>query len=174
VLGRVIEKVSGTGYADYVREHILKPCEIDGMRIAGKRAPNEVRYYDQEGGDPYGINMSRLDSAGGWLATPADIVRFAMHVNGLPTDANILKPETIAVMTTGTMANPHYAKGWEVNQRGSWWHIGDLPGSSSVLLRDSTGYCGAAFMNTRRLKPDIRLTLERMMRDMLQSVSNSS
>jgi CubicO group peptidase (beta-lactamase class C family) len=44
VLGRVIEKVTGTGYADYVRERILKACEIDGMPIAGnsagKRAPN--------------------------------------------------------------------------------------------------------------------------------------
>jgi CubicO group peptidase (beta-lactamase class C family) len=118
LLGRVVERVTGTGYADYVRERILKACEIDAMRIAGnsagKRAPNEVRYYDQEGGDPYGIDVSRLDSAGGWLATPTDIVRFAMHVDGFPADPNILKPETIAVMTTGTPANPHYAKGWEV------------------------------------------------------------
>ena len=178
VLGRVIEKVTGTGYADYVRERILKACEIDGMRIAGngagKRAPNEVRYYDQEGGDPYGINVSRLDSAGGWLATPTDIVRFAMHVDGFSADSNILKPDTLAVMTTGTTANPHYAKGWEVNQRGTWWHIGDLQGCSSVLVRASTGYCWAAFMNTRRMKPDIRLTLDRMMWDMVRSVCGSS
>jgi len=176
VPGRVIEKVTGTGYADYVREGILKRCEIDGMRIAGngagKRAANEVRYYDQEGGDPYGLNVSRLDSAGGWLATPRDMVRFAMHVNGFPADSNILKPETIAVTTTGTTANPHYAKGWEVNQHGRW-HIGDLQGSS-VLACTSTGYCWAAFMNTRRMKPDIRLIFDRTMWDMVRSVSGSS
>ena len=118
--------------------------------------------------------MSRLDSAGGWLATPTDIVRFAMHVDGFPADPNILKPETIAVMTTGTPANPHYAKGWEVNQHGTWWHIGDLQGCSSVLVRASTGYCWATLMNTRRMKPDIRLTLDRMMWDMVRSVSSSS
>jgi CubicO group peptidase (beta-lactamase class C family) len=178
VLGRVIEKVTGVRYADYVREQILKPCEIDGMQIggntAGKHAPDEVRYYDQEGGDPYGMNISRLDSAGGWLATPLEIVRFATHVDGFPSDRNILKPETIRVMTTGSAANPRYAKGWEVNEQGRWWHIGDLPGSSSVLLRTPAGYCAAAFMNTRRMKPDIRLALERAAQDMIRQISNPS
>ncbi len=178
VLGRVIEKVTGVRYADYVREQILKPCEIDGMQIggntAGKHAPDEVRYYDQEGGDPYGMNVSRLDSAGGWLAAPLEIVRFATHVDGFPSDRNILKPETIRVMTTGSAANPRYAKGWEVNEQGRWWHIGDLPGSSSVLLRTPAGYCAAAFMNTRRMKPDIRLALERAAQDMIRQISNPS
>ena len=44
VLGRVIEKVSGTHYADYVREQVLQPCGVTDMRIAGKRTPDEVRY----------------------------------------------------------------------------------------------------------------------------------
>jgi CubicO group peptidase (beta-lactamase class C family) len=178
VLGRVIERVTGVRYADYVREEILRPCGIEAMQIAGntlgKRALDEVRYYDQEGGDPYGMNVSRLDSAGGWLATPLEIVRFAMHVDGYATDPNILKPETITLMTTGTAANPRYAKGWEVNQQGRWWHIGDLPGSSSVLLRTPSGYCSAAFMNTRRMKPDIRLALERVAQDMIRVISNRS
>lgn len=175
VLGRIIEKVTGAHYSDYVSEQVLQPCGIDGMRIAGngagKRASNEVRYYDQEGGDPYGMNVSRLDSAGGWVATPLDIVRFATHVNGFAEDANILKPETIMAMTTGSSVNPHYAKGWEVNQQGHWWHIGDLPGSSSVLSRTAHGYCAAAFMNTRRMNPDIRLVLERTLQEMVRLIN---
>ncbi len=112
------------------------------------------RYYDPgEGSNSYGMDVNRLDSAGGWLATPSEIVRFATRVNGFPGDSNILKPETIKLMTTGTTANPRYAKGWEVNRQGRWWHIGDLPGSSSVLLRTPDGHCAAAFMNTRRMKP---------------------
>jgi CubicO group peptidase (beta-lactamase class C family) len=176
ILGRVIEKVTAVHYADYVREQILKPCGVEEMQIAGntvgKRAPDEVRYYDQEGGDPYGMNVSRLDSAGGWLATPSEIVKFATHVDGFPTDSNILKPETITAMTTGTTANPHYAKGWEINQQGRWWHIGDLPGSSSVLIRTPTGHNAAAFMNTRRMNPDIRIALERAALDMVRQINN--
>jgi CubicO group peptidase (beta-lactamase class C family) len=174
VLGRVIERVSGMGYADYVRRYILQVCGIEGMHIAGnggKRSPDEVRYYDQEGRDPYYINVSRLDAAGGWLATPGDIVQFATRVDGFPTDANILKQDTITMMTTGSEANPHYAKGWEVNGRGTWWHIGDLPGSSAVVMRTPAGYCGAACMNTRRMQPDIRIKLEHMVRDMIRGIT---
>jgi len=177
LLGRVIERVSGTGYGDFVRQHILEACGIDGMRLAGnggKRAKDEVRYYDQERGDPYNMNLSRLDAAGGWLAMPADIVRFATRVDGFATDGNILKEETIQVMTAGSRANPHYAKGWEVNGRGTWWHIGDLPGSSAVVVRSSTGYCGAACMNTRRMQPDIPVKLDHLVREMIRDINRAS
>lgn len=177
VLGRVIERVSGMGYADYVCKHILQACGIDGMRIGGnggKRAPDEVRYYDQEGGDPYNVDVTRLDAAGGWLAMPVDLARFATRVDGFPTDANILQQETITVMMTGSVANPHYAKGWEVSGRGTWWHIGDLPGCSAVVVRTSSGYCGAACMNARRMQPDIRVKLDHLVREMIRGISDSS
>ena len=35
LLGRVIERVSGMSYADYVRQHVLAPCGITDMHIAG-------------------------------------------------------------------------------------------------------------------------------------------
>jgi CubicO group peptidase (beta-lactamase class C family) len=174
VLGRVIEKVTGAHYADYVRDNILKPCGISDMKIArdsgGKHGDGEVRYYDQEGGDPYGMNMGRMDAAGGWLSTPSDMVRFLAHVDGISPGPKLLKPETIVAMTTGSTVHPGYAKGWEVNARGNWWHIGDLPGTSAVPVRTDFGYDWAAFMNTRRMNPDIRMKLDRMMWDMVNSV----
>ncbi len=49
VLGRVIEKVSGLSYADYVRKEILAPLGIARMRqgrsLENLRAEDEVRYY---------------------------------------------------------------------------------------------------------------------------------
>jgi CubicO group peptidase (beta-lactamase class C family) len=68
LLGRVIEKVSGRPYADYVRQEILAPCGITGMRIAGntakERAPDEVTYLGQDE-NPYNMNVARMDSHGG-------------------------------------------------------------------------------------------------------------
>jgi CubicO group peptidase (beta-lactamase class C family) len=49
ILGRVIEKLTGVKYEQYVRDNILKPCGATDMRIAGstraERAPLEVVYY---------------------------------------------------------------------------------------------------------------------------------
>src|SRR5262249_13165558 len=119
VLGRVIEKVTGRSYASHVVASVLGRCGVTAMRIAGntraERAPGEVAYYPE--GDPYGMNVRRMDSHGGWIASATDLVRFAIHVDGLAPDRDILKSETIRTMTTPTAANARYAKGWAVNGR---------------------------------------------------------
>ena len=109
LLGRVIERVSGRSYEQEVRDQVLAPCGITRMRIAGntlaERAAQEVVYYDQDGANPYRMNVRRMDSHGGWLATPTDLVRFLVHVDGFPTEPDLLKPETIKTMTTASAAS---------------------------------------------------------------------
>jgi CubicO group peptidase (beta-lactamase class C family) len=114
VLGRVIEKLTGRPYADHVRAEVLRRCDITDMTIAGntldERQPSEVRYFGQSD-NPYGMNVRRMDSHGGWLARPADLVRFFMHVDGYAKPSNILQPQTIRVMTAASTANSGYAQG---------------------------------------------------------------
>jgi CubicO group peptidase (beta-lactamase class C family) len=153
ILGRVIEKVSGRSYEAFIRENIFSKCGVQDMRLAGntlaERARNETVYYDQTGEDPYGMNVRRMDSHGGWLGTPSDVVKFAIRVDGFGYTPNILSKETIALMTTGSVANPGYASGWMVNSAHNWWHAGNLPGAVSFLVRTKKGLCWAAFANTR-------------------------
>jgi CubicO group peptidase (beta-lactamase class C family) len=153
VLGRVVEKVTGQPYAAYVRNSVLKRCGINDMTIAGntlaERRPQEVKYYGESAvGHPYGINVTRMDSPGGWIARPADLVQFLMHVSGFATPPNILKPETIAIMTAPSNANSGYAKGWMVDKANNRWHGGSLPGTTSIAVRTNSGFCWAAFANT--------------------------
>ena len=54
---------------------------------------------DLSGGNPYGMNVERMDSHGGWIASPGDLVRFAMHVDGFKHTPNILGAKSIAAMT---------------------------------------------------------------------------
>jgi CubicO group peptidase (beta-lactamase class C family) len=165
-LGRVIEKVTRQEYAAYVKDNVLSRCGVASMRISGntlaERAPREVVYFGQNE-SPYDMNVRRMDSHGGWLATPSDLVRFTTHVDGYTTTPNILRPETIAEMITPTEANKGYAHGWAVNSAGNWWHSGSLPGTTTIMVRTKSGLCWAALTNTR--KPDSRIgeDLDRMM-----------
>lgn len=174
ILGRVIERVSGQSYADFVQQNVLAKCGVTDMRIAGntlaERAPNEVVYYDSgdDGHYCYTMNMQRMDSPGGWIATPTDLVRFAMHVDGFKTTPNILRAETLKAMTTPTKANPHYACGWAVNEMPNWWHVGSLPGTTTVLVRAASGLCWAAFTNTRA--PQMDTAIDEMMWKMVRCV----
>jgi CubicO group peptidase (beta-lactamase class C family) len=172
VLGRVIEKITGQPYAEYAKEAVLAKCGVTDMRIGGntlaQRAPGEVVYYGQQGmgADPYGINVTRMDSHGGWIATPSDLVRFAMHVDGFRTTPNILDAGTIKTMTTPTDQNANYACGWSVNRYSNWWHTGSLPGTLTIMVRTGSGLCWAAFANTRAEG----LNLDAMMWKMVRAV----
>jgi CubicO group peptidase (beta-lactamase class C family) len=172
ILGRVIEKVSGQTYAEFVEQNVLAKCNVNDMRIAGNTlldtAPGEVVYYGQNVESPYAMNVRRMDSHGGWIATPSDLVNFAMRVDGFSYTPSILEPATIETMTTATSANPNYAKGWAVNAAGNWWHAGSLPGTISILVRTSSGLCWAALTNTRAAGMD--LALDKMMWDMAETV----
>jgi CubicO group peptidase (beta-lactamase class C family) len=180
VLGRVIEKITGQAYADYVQQAVLAPCEITDMQIAGntlkQRAPNEVVYLGQFGENPYKMNVTRMDSHGGWIATPSDLARFVSHLGGTPTIPSILKPESIRIMTTPAPAYPQsspakYARGWMVRDNGTWWHNGSLPGTTSIMVRTSTGMAWAALVSTRtQPSATIDSALDQMVWNMVHQV----
>lgn len=174
VLGRVIEKLTGHGYDAAVQELVLQPCGISAMRISGntlaERTPNEVVYYDQDGGSPYKMNVRRMDSHGGWLATPTDLTRFLVRVDGFPVKPDILRPETIRAMTTASKANTGYAKGWCVNQYNNWWHMGSLPGTTTVMVRTSGRFCWAALTNSRKANSTLNADLDHLMWDMISRI----
>jgi CubicO group peptidase (beta-lactamase class C family) len=182
ILGRVIEQVTGQPYAAYVQANILGPCGITGMQIARNserdRASNEVVYIGQYSEEPYKINITRMDSTDGWIASSTQLVQFLDHVGGAPNIPALLKPETIQAMTTPAPAYPagdaRYARGWMVssNGAGSWWHSGSLPGSTSLMIRNPDGSCSAAVCNTR-IQPhqEMDTALYQMMSDLAQNVS---
>jgi len=172
LLGRVIEKISGQPYSEFVKQNVLSKCGVTEMQLAGntlaQRAAGEVIYYGQEGSgtNPYDMNVTRMDSHGGWIATPGDLVQFAMHVDGFKTTPNILRADTLRTMTTASTANPNYACGWCVNRIPNWWHSGSLPGTLTIMVRTGSGLCWAAFTNTRAEG----LNLDDMMWKMVKAV----
>jgi CubicO group peptidase (beta-lactamase class C family) len=174
VLGRVIERISTQPYAEHVRMDVLTPCGITDMRIAAnamdERAQGEVHYKGQNGENPYGINVRRMDSHGGWISTARDLVHFMTHVDG-SAGPRLLKPETLALMTTPPLADSKYARGWMINGR-NWFHNGGLPGTASILVRTGTGFSWAALTNSRNqaIKPDSGAALDTMMWDMVRKV----
>ena len=99
LLGRVIEKVPASAYDEYVQHEVLAPLGIKDMHIGHTllkdRRPNEVHYYSQAAWRrrssvrtsasrspwPYGgWYLEAMDSHGGWIASAADLVRFAVGV----------------------------------------------------------------------------------------------
>ena len=174
ILGRIIETVSGQSYSAYTRQRILRPSGIKSMRIAGNRrsdrARGEVSYYAQNDGNPYGMNVARMDAHGGWIASAPDLVRFLTHVDRFNSVRDILKKRTVKKMTTASSTSPNYARGWGVNTIGNWWHTGSLPGTTAVMVRTSGGFCWAALANSRVPNSQINLHQDQLIWNMVRSV----
>lgn len=180
VLGRIVEKVTGENYEDYVKENILAPSGITQMRIGysllADRAADEVLYYDYPGASyaqsvfsesvvyvpgPYGgFYMKGLDSAGGWIASVVDLMRFLTAVDGNGVRPDILQPSSIQQM----IARPnlpdwqgtawYYAMGWWVQQVGNeaqWLHGGSLPGTLARIVRSNDDLAWVALINSQPL-----------------------
>jgi CubicO group peptidase (beta-lactamase class C family) len=174
VLGRVIEKLTGQSYEQYIRDNILKRCGIVDMQIAGNtlkdRAADEVKYYSQIGGDPYGMNVARMDSHGGWIATASDLTAFFVHVDGFKETEQLLADDTLRIMSTPSSANGHYAKGFFLNS-GNWWHSGLLDGTTTISVRTRGNFCWSAFTNTRSRVDGMTRSLDLLVWHMVRSVA---
>jgi CubicO group peptidase (beta-lactamase class C family) len=152
ILGRVIEKLTGQPYAQYIQDNILKRCGITDMQMGKNaredRAANEVRYYGTY--DPYKRDVVRLDSCGGWIGTPSDLTAFFVHIDGFKDTEQLLSDDMLHVMTTPSAANPRYAKGLFIDRwrnRDNWWHTGLLDGTTTASVRTSGDFCWSVFTN---------------------------
>ena len=156
LLGAIVEKVSGQGYYDYVRDHIFKPA---GMTASGSEpedvaVPGRANGYMQENG-AWVLNTGTLPyrgtSAGGGYTTVGDLLRFATALTG-----HVLLDAThTALLTTGKVETPRggkYAYGFEDAIDGgvrSFGHSGGAPGMNGDLrIFPDSGYVVAALANT--------------------------
>src|SRR5688572_17443027 len=125
ILGRVIERLSGMPYEDYVRARVLSPVGAHRTRQGRTRMsgalPDEVKYYmpgepglgltaplvpsvfPGEGTAPItygGFYLEAMDSHGGWVSSTVDLLRFTAGVDGRANRPDILSAGLVAEMTT--------------------------------------------------------------------------
>ncbi len=190
ILGKVISQVSGMDYESFVKKEVLEPAGITDMRLGGsfqeEAQPNEVKYYQPEDGQPvesfdgsgrmvskiYGGNdIHLLGSAGGWLASPIDLMKLIVVIDNEPNVKDILSAESINEMTRidSLRLDP---LGWRgTNEKGEWWRTGTLPGSSALVKRLPDGVSWVILSNTSNYKgPHLAIEMDRVMAHILQKI----
>lgn len=170
ILSEVIEKVTGIGYEKFVKDSILNPAGCYDMHLARneytQRFPNEVRYYepdDQELVKSFdgsgrmvhkcygGTNIEGLYGAGGWVASPSELVKFIASIDNHPQVPDILSKKSIEIMVeSGPDKLPI---GWAKTYKGGdWVRTGTLSGTSAMLRHQKDGYTWVFITNTSSWK----------------------
>lgn len=154
VLGRVIERVSGMSYEQYVRTRVLEPVGAkrtqQGKSLMKYALPEEVKYYmagatsvnspmvqsvfPGEGIVPLnygGYHLEAGDASGAWVSSTVDLLRFVTHVDGRDSPPDILSAQLVTDMTSNgatvcSDGSCYYAGGWFVRpvQSGATWWHG--------------------------------------------------
>lgn len=171
LLSMIIEKRSGMKYEQFMRRHVLEPAGCHDFHIAGSylrdRLPHEVHYYMHKGSEPvyeynnsgrlvekcYGENdIPRLEGAGAWCASAAELCRLVAAADLLPAKRDILTPASVRLMTTPA-ADHGFSIGWNFTPtNGPWVRTGSLSGTSAIVLRYPDGQCWVLITNTSTWK----------------------
>lgn len=183
ILGEVIEKVTGIGYEDYIKIAILNPLGIYDMHLGNsypeEKAVNEVIYYEAfksakvlayDSNRDFvpktygGSDVKALGAAGGWISSPAEMLKLVIAVDGFDTKPDILQPESIRIMTSKGKSG-HDMMGWKGSDgRGTWWRTGTLTGTSALVVRQKNGINWIVVTNTSTIrKSRIHSETSRMM-----------
>lgn len=121
---------------------------------------------DQTVPAPYGTFYAEaMDSHGGWVGSAADLVRFGMSFDRTGPAALLsaqgiqttFAPPVFRAPASGPASAParksgfYYGCGWNVRPVGNGkfnaWHLGGLPGTSTILVRRHDGLVWAVLFN---------------------------
>ncbi len=175
ILGRLIERVSGQSYVDYIQEHVLKPSGITRARLArtllNERLDGEARYYVpapetpsaiSDSGEfvpwPYGgFSIEIMDSFGGLVMSSVDLLRLLAAIEGRRGKAAALSDTLLSQLQApppppaSQDAPFYYGLGFWVRPlpdgNAFWLHNGYLPGNLSYVVRSPAGFSAAVLTN---------------------------
>jgi len=146
LLGRIVEKVSGQSYGDFLQKNFFEPLGMTntGVYRAHLGLPHEALGYSLEGAeftDAVNWDMSWAGGAGMLYSTVEDLFRWNEGIfNDRVLDAASLKAAFTPVKTSENQLNSDtgYGYGWFIfRHRGllEIWHGGGLNGFLTQLLR---------------------------------------
>jgi D-alanyl-D-alanine carboxypeptidase len=154
--GRIIEKISGKSYINYIKEDIMIPLGATQTDMSGKteadQKANEVKYYGQGNDVPfvYNIAFPRRDADGGIMTTASDLLRLVNAIDGFATRPDILNSTSLAALTTPSAVYSSYACGIGIwSAENVWYNYGSLPGTRTGFMRHANGMCVSLLLNSR-------------------------
>lgn len=156
IAGRIIEKISGKPYINYIKEDLLASIGETQTDIAGKTEAetktNEVKYYGQNADAAYVYNIAfpRRDADAGIITTATGLLRLVTAIDGSATRPDVLNATSLGLLTTPSAVYSSYACGIGIwASENVWYNYGSLPGTRTGFMRNANGMCVSLLLNSR-------------------------
>ena len=194
ILGRIIEYKTGKPYAQAVKDTVLRRAGATSLFIpvasGAIRMPGESAYYDYPNAEPstsvdgsgrtgpasyVGLDFNSMDAHGGWAGTPADLVRFALALQGQDGEPGLLSPQTMQLISQRSPRFPDSQYGLAFNvldENGV--RILERPGAlvggtyAIVQMRDD-GWTWALALNRMPISDPVNLSMDKIAIDLTRT-----
>ncbi|MGG5487870.1 serine hydrolase [Winogradskyella sp.] len=140
LLGAAIENISKRNYLDYMHHNIWDPLNMHNTygEVKDSIMPNKSKFYFLSGEEATPYDLSYSYATGGLLSTTDDLVKFGSAIiNNRLLDEKI-RIEMFQNQLNGKGKPVNYGLGWYIGQNKDgekvYYHLGELPSSSSLLL----------------------------------------
>jgi len=152
LLGVIVAKLSGKSYEQYVKDTFWRPAGVPDDRVGIEnrwfvdRLPDEAVFHMdafQSVSDAYDqIDPWRIASAGGWIASPMDLLRVTTLFNGFNFIPDVISQSSFNEWTTpSTASGGTFCRDVFVgNDFVGYWHNGFYPGGYSTYERHDNGF----------------------------------
>lgn len=164
IAGLAIEAITGLSYERAVYHYLLTPLGLFGMRLAPTfdPGPDEVQHVTTPGRN----YMETLGGAGGWIATPSDLVAI---LDSLDVDSGGFKPLGITTVLQmlippgGQLGQRGYGLGVISYGAGRYGHTGTIESTHAMVLNRGDGVIWS--ITVAGQYPGESTALERIMND---------
>ncbi len=158
VLGRLVEKVSGEAFGDYVQRHIFEPLEMANSftSLEAAKAHGLTPGHRLWAGIPVEAELAeepgRLPTAA-LISSAEDLAKFVTALMGdHPSSDRVLTPSSRALLQApGAEAEGFsYGMGWRIGKTGdvpSLWHGGALPNYRDAIAFSPTEHWGVIVLS---------------------------
>jgi CubicO group peptidase (beta-lactamase class C family) len=192
ILGEIVREVAGKSIEKYLKEDILVQDLAVSKNTYQEKLPFETRYYthpkealkpsiysfsDSASAVYEGNNTEALGGAGGLIASPLEIARFVLKIDGFDNVPDILSPKTLERMTTvvGKDSTQQRLIGWKHADAEKWWRTGNLSSTCASVTCRRDGYVWVFITNTGSWRgPFFVYEIEGFMRRFLQKLHTST
>jgi D-alanyl-D-alanine carboxypeptidase len=162
VAGLAIEAFTGLTYEQAVYQYLLTPLGISGMRLAPTfdPGPDETQHVTTPGRN----YMETLGGAGGWIASPTDLVTIMDSLDLSTSGFKPLSLETVLQMVVppgGQYGQRGYGLGLISYGAGRFGHTGTIESTHAMLLNRGDGVTWA--ITVAGQSPGESTDLERIM-----------
>lgn len=157
VLGRIIERVSGQDYYDYIRQHIYEPAgmaDTDSYRLDEEVPNRAVTYWEEEGSDSRTPSTSLLENKGSPAGSGYSTLEGMLKFSEALKNHTLLGPEYTEIYLEGRVdmrSGIRYGYGVGEHVRNGHRNVGHNGGGPGIFadfrVYLDSGYTTVIFSN---------------------------